>query len=140
MKRTLPEGVGLGTARPLTEGASRSCLVLEIDLTIYEIESVLRTCYKLTDRIYTHLNRDPAMPEKIQVAMLGKQPGEDLEALLGELCNELLDQQIRTSLAREVGPVREMIVAQAFAEGNLLDPAREDGDYMGDPRGAGSRR
>jgi len=130
----------MGDERPLTEGASRSCLVLEIDLSIYEIESVLRACYKLTDRIYAHLNRDPAMPEKIQVAVLGRQPDEDVEALLGELCNELIDQQIRTALARETGPVREMIVAQAFAEGNLLDPARDDGDYVGDPRGAGSRR
>jgi His-Xaa-Ser system protein HxsD len=140
MRAELPAGVAAGAGRPLAAGASRSGLVLEVDLTIYEIESVLRACYKMTDRLYAHLARDPETPERAQVAVLSKSSGEDPEALVGELCNELIDQQIRTALAREAGPLREMIVAQAFAEGNLLDSQRDDGNYVEDPRGAGSRR
>jgi len=133
-------GVRTEPRAPLAEGSARDCLVLTVDLSIYELESVLRACYKLTDRMYAHLSRDPATPESVRVSVLSKAPGDDLEVLIGDLCNELLDQQIRTALAREAGPIREMIVAQAFAEGNLLDPERDEGDYDADPRGAGRRR
>jgi His-Xaa-Ser system protein HxsD len=134
----LPPGVEPKRGRPIAAGGARTCLVLDVDLSMYELASVLRACYKLTDRMYAHLARET--PGSVQVAILGKKPGEDLDALAGEMCNELLDQQLRTVLAREAAPLREMIVAQAFAEGNLLDPEREDGDYEGDPRGAGDRR
>ena len=44
---------------------------------------------------------------------------------IGEFFNELLDQQIRFSLDAEFAPLRTLIVAQAFSEGNLL-PADAD--------------
>jgi hypothetical protein len=33
--------------------------------------------------------------------------------------------------------LRELIVAHAFSDTNLLDPARDDGDYVEDPLGIG---
>ena len=54
--------------------------------------------------------------------------------------NELVDQQLRVQLDAEFRDVRTLIVAQAFAEGNLLDPNDERIDYRTDPREAGKRR
>ena len=74
------------------------------------------------------------------VTIRPKIPKSDLEELLGELSNELIDQQIRERLAERAGTIRELIVAQAFADGNLLDPDRDDGDPESDPRDIGKLR
>ena len=64
----------------------------------------------------------------------------EVAPVIGEFCNELLDQQLRLALSREAGPIREILFAQAFAEGNLLDPQRDEGDYQSDPLGIGRCR
>jgi His-Xaa-Ser system protein HxsD len=114
--------------------------VLDVDTSLYEVDAILRAAYKLTDRCYLFVTREGQAPGRVSLYVLKKTPASDLDAILGELCNELLDQQIRLSLAREAGPLRELIVAQAFAEGNLLDPQRDDGDYENDPLGLGRSR
>jgi hypothetical protein len=63
-----------------------------------------------------------------------------LDSLVGEFCNELTDQQLRVVLEKEFGELRTLIVAQAFSEGNLLDPDRETADDKADPRGTRIRR
>jgi hypothetical protein len=40
---------------------------------------------------------------------------------LPEFENSLLDAQLRVEIARETAVVRELIVAKAFAEGDLLE-------------------
>ena len=49
--------------------------------------------------------------------------------------NELINQRIRLDIAAETKSIRELIVAQAFAEADLLDRSRSEGDYHDDPRG-----
>lgn len=112
-------------------------LAFEVDTSIYELDSILRAAYRLTDRCYVFLARDREAPRMVTVYLGAKSTRDDVDALAGELSNELIDQQLRTVLAHEAGPVRELIVAQAFAEGNLLDPERDDGDYRQDPHGIG---
>jgi His-Xaa-Ser system protein HxsD len=126
------EGLPVATAGGLSAA-------VEIDLGIYSLEAVLRACYKLTDRCYLLLARGMT-PDRLLVFTQAKHPEQGVEALIGELANELLDQQLRRVIAEEAGAVRELIVAQAFAEGNLLDGDRDDGDYEADPRGIGRRR
>jgi len=126
------EGLPLETA-----GGSTAALV--IDLKVYSLEAVLRACYKFTDRCYLLLARSEA-GDRLRVFAQAKPPELAIEVLIGEFANELLDQQLRRAIAEEVGPVRELIVAQAFAEGNLLDGDRDDGDYESDARGIGHRR
>jgi His-Xaa-Ser system protein HxsD len=41
--------------------------------------------------------------------------------LIGDFQNAILDFQLRIEIGRETGPIRELIVAKAFAEGDLLD-------------------
>src|SRR5215208_5318147 len=122
----LPEGVVPTPGRPIALFLPPGSAALEIDAAIYHRSAVLRACYKLTDRCYFFLaRRDEAV---LVVTLLSKALDADLSLLVGELCNELLDQQLRHELSVEAGPVRELIVAQAFAEGNLLDPQRDEGD------------
>jgi His-Xaa-Ser system protein HxsD len=96
-------------------------------------KAVSRAAYKFTDRCYLFLSRSE--PGWMKVTLGTKDEKQNLASLLGEFCNELLDQQIREDLAKEAGPIRDLIVAQAFAEGNLLDPQRDDGSYEDDALG-----
>ena len=132
-------GVQQGTAQPIGLSLGEATAVLQIDTTLYGVDAVLRACYKYTDRCYLFLARQPEDEHHIHVYFMSK-PKTSLPDILGEFCNELIDQNIRLALSQEFGPVRELIVAQAFSEGNLLDPQRDEGDYTGDPLGIGTRR
>jgi len=122
---------------PLVRSAG-GAVCLTVDLGVYALAAVLRACYKLTGRAFFLVRRES--PQLLQVFLQARSTNDGTDALVGELTNEMLDQQIRHSLARETGPFRDLIAAQAFAEGNLLDGDRDDGDYRADPRGIGRHR
>lgn len=134
------EGIKEKEPTPFVACADGRSMAIEVDTSLYEIDAVFRTAYKLTDRYYIFLARETEHPNLITTMLTAKEPGTDLGTIAGEFCNELIDQQIRRTVFRETGTVRELIVAQSFAEGNLLDPQRDDGDYKEDPLGIGQRR
>jgi His-Xaa-Ser system protein HxsD len=134
------EAIREGVVHPMALSIGHSLMALEVDSSLYELDAIYRAAYRFTDRCYIFLARIPETPELVSVTLMGKQPAADLRPLVGELCNELIDQQIRLALAREAGPLRELIVAQAFSEGNLLDEQRDHGDFESDPLGIGRGR
>jgi His-Xaa-Ser system protein HxsD len=97
-----------------------AALSVPVDSSIYSVSAILRTAYWFTDRCYILVTRDE--PGHYCVHFSPK-PDEqvDLASLVGEFTNSLLDQQLRVELAAETRGVRELIVAKAFAEGDLLD-------------------
>jgi His-Xaa-Ser system protein HxsD len=133
------ERLRTSTAEPRTFALGETLLAVEVDLSLYGMQAVFRACYKLTGRCYVILSRTEE-PDWLMVTLLAKTSEPIAGSLVGELYNELLDQQIRQTLETEMGAVRELIVAQAFAEGNLLDPLRDEGNYEEDPLGIGERR
>lgn len=118
--------------------ARASDAVLELDRTIYSLDAILRSAYKFGDRCQIVLQPEGDRRVRVCVAIRGDPSCAD--ALVGELANDLIDQELRGRLEQQFGGVRALIVAQAFAEGNLLDSARDEGDYHADPRGAGRQR
>lgn len=134
------EGIREGVANPKVLPFGGPLVSIEVDSSLYELDAIFRAAYRMTDRCSIFLARTPEAPALVSVTLVAKQQAEDLRPLVGELCNELIDQQIRLALARDVGPLRELIVAQAFSEGNLLDEQRDDGDFEDDPLGIGRDR
>lgn len=133
---------GAGSEEPGSP-LGRPVAVVSVDLRVYSQPAVERACYKLTDRCWLELRKPPGEEQRLEVALHPKagEPAERpwVRPWIGELLNELLDQQIRERLAAEAGPLRHLIVAQAFAEGNLLDPQRDELDLGEDPRGIATR-
>ncbi len=113
---------------------------LRVDLSVFSRDAVLRAAYKLTDRCHLFVERESAVGGWLVVTFRPKADRGELETIVGDFSNELIDQQLRERLAREAGPIRQILVAQAFSEGNLLDPDRDDGDYVKDPKGIGVLR
>ncbi len=115
-------------------------LSIDVDLTLYPITAVMRAAYKFTGQYYVAIRRVPEHPEQRATVTLAPKEhsrSADRRMLLGDFQNELIDQSLRDTLEAEFGPLRELIVAQAFADTNLLDPARDDGNYLSDPLGIG---
>lgn len=109
-------------------------LLLTINTDVYSLEAIFRTCYIFTDRCYLYLS--PGSEKEIQVYLKAKNSTVELNKIAGEFCNELINQRVRIDLAHETGKIRELIVAQAFAEGDLLDVGNT-GDIDDDPLGIG---
>lgn len=100
------------------EGDKRESILL-VDETLYGRGALLRTCYLFTDRCYVFVSRHD--PQHLSVRLTAKAGSTEFEAVAGEFANALLDYQLRQEISRETATVRELIVAKAFAEGNLLD-------------------
>ena len=114
----------------LTDGT----LQIGVSLDLYPLEALFRVCYSFTDKCYLFLEHTEA-PDIVKVHFAKKAPGSDLEIIAGEFSNELINQRVRLDIATETRPIRELIVAQAFAEADLLDRTDMEADYKDDPRG-----
>ncbi|HXU31834.1 MAG TPA: His-Xaa-Ser system protein HxsD [Thermoanaerobaculia bacterium] len=114
-------------------------VAVTVDTTLHSRRAIFEACYKLTGQNFVTLTRDPGNPNLVVIGFRARKDALD-PSIAGIFANELIDQEIRGALDREMAPIRELIVAQAFAEGNLLDSLREDGDYSEDPLGIGQLR
>jgi His-Xaa-Ser system protein HxsD len=121
-------------------GLDQAHLAVPVDLSMYSLDAAMRAAYKLTDRCFVWLERDSASVDRAFVFLVGRTRSTNLVPVALEFQNELLDQQLRCRLEQQFNDVRTLIVAQAFSEGNLIDPIADDGDYRNDPLGAGEHR
>jgi len=94
----------------------------------------------MTDRVFVLFQRDEGDPNKLWAFFVARSANADVKPVVMEFENELIDQQLRLQLESQFHDVRTMIVAQAFAEGNLLAPDDENVDYRKDPQNASRRR
>ena len=109
-------------------------LIICIDPNLYSMEALFRTCYLFTDRCYLFLEQDKEGPT-IKVHFARKANDCDLTVIAGEFSNELINQKVRLDVAAETKPIRELIVAQAFAEADLFAGFCSESNYQDDPRG-----
>lgn len=122
-----------------TEGAwveqtSDDSLAISVSLGIYPLETLFRVCYLFTDRCFLFLSpNEDRSAVKVQFAK--RIPDCGLRAVVGEFGNELVNQRVRMDIANETRSIRELIVAQAFAEADLLDRSIPNSDYHSDPKG-----
>ncbi len=101
---------------------SQSTLSFTINPDIYTTEGIFRTAYIFLDRCYLFLYREP--DHQITVLLKAKTQDTHVDALTGEFLNELINQRLRIDIGKETGKIRELIVAQAFAESGVLENER----------------
>jgi His-Xaa-Ser system protein HxsD len=108
-------------------------LVMEIDPAIYPLEVVLRACHVFTAHWYVVPRIGPN--GQIVVELTPRGPVDITRDVTGELANELLDARLRASIGEETRAIRELLLAQAFCEADLLDRTGNESDERDDPRG-----
>ena len=105
-----------------------------VDTATYSLEALFRVCYAFTDKCYLFLRPENGS-SVVRVMFTRKIPDCDLPSLAGEFSNELINQRVRLQVALETRAIRELIVAQAFAEADLLDRTLSESGYVDDPKG-----
>jgi His-Xaa-Ser system protein HxsD len=108
-------------------------MIVTVDLAIYPIELVLRTCHTFTARCYISARIQD--DEHVVIDLQPRDERDSLRDLEGHFLNALLDAQLRAIVTNETHAIRELLVAQAFCEGDLLDRRDIDADASDDPRG-----
>ena len=119
---------------PWVKKLADETLQICVNLDLYPLEALFRVCYSFTDKCYLFLEHEEA-PPIVKVHFAKKTTDCDLAIIAGEFSNELINQKVRLDIAAETRPIRELIVAQAFAEADLLDRSDMEADYRDDPRG-----
>lgn len=111
-------------------------LTVSVSLALYPLSALFRVCYTFTDNCYLFLTTtdDESI---VNVRFARKNVNCDLAAIAGEFSNELINQRVRFDIANETRPIRELIVAQAFAEADLIDRSTSEANYLEDPKGIG---
>ena len=111
---------------PIVQSASE--ITLLVDETIYSRIAVLKTCYWFTNRCYIFIYRHDDQHLAVRLASKASTSGHD--EIAGEFENALLDHQLRFEISSQTATLRELIVAKAFADGNVLEdpPVGDDKD------------
>lgn len=122
----------------LSWSESENSYLVTIDASIYSLNAVLKTCYLFLDQCYLFVERSSVeAADKIKIYFSALEESENLDQVIGEFSNRLVWQEVRQKVAEETQSIREMIVAQAFTEGNLLELPLTEADYNNDPLGIG---
>lgn len=89
-------------------------LMMILSKEIYQKEAIILASYKYIGEC--HVLIEPVDEQSIRVCFEGK-PGraDSLKSIALDFCNEVLDQQVRLQLEQSYGPIRNMIVEQAFS-------------------------
>jgi len=112
-----------------------SVITLIIDPSVYRLSAVKKATYRLGDRCFTQIELLP--DSGIQVRLTAKSEKVLLESLEGDFRNELLDQDLRESIAEETERVRNLLLVQAFSGLSLSSEGADTADYREDPLGIG---
>jgi His-Xaa-Ser system protein HxsD len=116
------------------EDVTKESLSVCVNTDLYSTEALFRVCYLFTGRCYIFLAQDERS-SVIKVHLTRKSSDADMNEIAGEFSNELINQKVRLSVAAETKQIRELIVAQAFAEADLLDRDGPEASYLEDPKG-----
>lgn len=112
-------------------------MILEVDTTIYPLDVVQRAAHVFTARCFVLFRRLDS--NRMAVELEPRDDRDDVRTLSGEFANVLLDHTLRARIAAETSAIRELIVAQAFCEADLLDRRQMNANVEDDPRGIAQR-
>lgn len=118
-------------ARPI------SPVVISVDPAVYRLAAIKKAAYRFGDRCHVGIE---SAGDGVIVSLTPKTADTSTATLEGEFRNELLDQELRETVAAETLTVRNLLLAQAFSATSLLDPVGESADYQDDPLGIRSAR
>jgi His-Xaa-Ser system protein HxsD len=106
----------------LTDGTH----VLNFDTSVYRLNAIKKSAYKFGGLFHVLIEQHDRVME---VRLKPKESCKSPEALVGEFCNEVLDQELRETVADETTGIRNLLLAQAFSKTSLVDSELETSNY-----------
>lgn len=111
---------------PMIEG---TCAIL--DGSVYSLTAIKKAAYRFGD--CCHIQIEKEAEDKIHVYFSPKTPTVDLSSKIGEYLNEVLDQDLRESIAAQTKDLCNLIIAHAFSKTALIESELETEEYALDP-------
>jgi His-Xaa-Ser system protein HxsD len=104
-----------------SESIDLSIMNIVVDLNLYSLIAVKKSCYKFTADCSIQMN----CIGQDKVGLIFTFPaGVSIEAkdrLIADFYNELIDQDLRDIISKETEQVRNLILAEAFSKTSLLE-------------------
>jgi His-Xaa-Ser system protein HxsD len=94
---------------------------LTFDASSHSVDAIQRAIYKLSDRLSGDLCTNGA--EHTCTLYLATEREDEVDTLLADFRNEVLDETLRERIREETREVRNLILALAFSNTGLVDPA-----------------
>jgi His-Xaa-Ser system protein HxsD len=116
----------MGQSGVATNDLSDGTQVVTFDSTIYRPNAIKKAAYKFGGLFYVLITQ---LDRATEVRLKPKESCSSPDALVGEFCNEVLDQELRETVAEETAGIRDLLLAQAFSKTTLIDPELETGEY-----------
>jgi His-Xaa-Ser system protein HxsD len=89
-------------------------VALSLDESIYPMDAIYGAAYLFVDRCYVFLSREGDKRVEVRLKPKGESSPAALQALAGELANELLNQVLRVRIGDSTRKIREYYMARAF--------------------------
>lgn len=86
---------------------------LDVSAEFYSRAAIIEASYRFTDRCYVNLVA--ADKGIVEIHILPKQDGINLDIVAKDFLNELIDQQLRHRIRCETEEIQETIIKEAFA-------------------------
>jgi len=93
-------------------------LCAEVDLSVYPLTAIKKTCYKLANKCSIRIELISTDRAQITMAPLANEGVR--ESLMDLFFIELTDQALREQISSETEPVRRLILANAFSKSSLM--------------------
>ncbi|MFW9876417.1 MAG: His-Xaa-Ser system protein HxsD [Candidatus Thorarchaeota archaeon] len=90
-------------------------LLLSLKREIYEPEIIYAVAYKFTKKCTIFIEPLDERTLGVYFEYENSANNENIKAIAKNFCNELIEQQLRMTLEKKFGNLREVIVKQAFS-------------------------
>lgn len=106
--------------------------IFNLSSKIYELSCIMKAAYNFIDDFYVFF--DYETEDTIRVDFKSKQTrsSKEVEIIIGEFCNELLNQSIRYKVSKETKNVRELILGRALYDTCIEDEKDKVNDHESD--------
>ena len=113
----------------MSENGSPASTEFEFDLKLFRLSAIKKAAYRFAGPFSVELEQ--VSDSLVRVKLTQRQSPGQLDSSC--LPNEVLDQELRETVAEETKSVRDLLLAQAFSGLSLVDPVGESADYHDDP-------
>jgi His-Xaa-Ser system protein HxsD len=108
----------------------------EFNLSLVRIESIKKASHRFSSHFLVKLSKPSENVVVATLQSLARKPAYPLSA--EQFPAEVMEQELRETIASETKSVRELLLAQAFSGLALITPEMESADFRDDPLGIAS--
>jgi len=94
--------------------------VVNLNAAVYGLHAIKMAAYKLRGRLYILVEQHGNVNE---VRLIPYACCKSIDGLVRDFCNEVLDQELRERVVREMTGIRNLLLAQAFSKTALANCA-----------------